>query len=53
MFCYQCEQTTRSETGDGCGSDKGICGKDSTTADLQDLLVYGIYGIAQYAKRGA
>jgi hydroxylamine reductase len=51
MFCYQCEQTTRSESGDGCATAKGVCGKDSTTADLQDLLVYGIKGIAQYAKR--
>lgn len=51
MFCYQCEQTTRSETGDGCATAKGVCGKDSTTADLQDLLVYGIKGIAQYATR--
>lgn len=51
MFCYQCEQTTRSETGDGCVTAKGVCGKDSTTADLQDLLVYAIKGIAQYAKR--
>lgn len=51
MFCYQCEQTTRSETGDGCATAKGVCGKDSTTADLQDLLVYAIKGIAQYATR--
>jgi hydroxylamine reductase len=52
MFCYQCEQTTRSENGDGCGSaDVGICGKDAVTSDLQDLLVYAIKGIAQYAKR--
>ncbi len=51
MFCYQCEQTTRSATGDGCVTAKGVCGKDSTTANLQDLLVYAIKGIAQYAKR--
>ncbi|NOQ36927.1 MAG: hydroxylamine reductase [Methylococcaceae bacterium] len=52
MFCYQCEQTTRSEAGDGCGTaEKGICGKDSTTSDLQDLLAYAIKGIAQYATR--
>ena len=51
MFCFQCEQTTRSETGDGCATAKGVCGKDSTTSDLQDLLVYTIKGIAQYAKR--
>ncbi len=51
MFCYQCEQTTRSASGDGCVSTKGVCGKDTTTADLQDLLVYAIKGIAQYATR--
>ncbi|MCK5889758.1 MAG: hydroxylamine reductase, partial [Methylococcales bacterium] len=52
MFCYQCEQTTRSENGDGCGSaDVGVCGKDATTSDLQDLLVYAIHGIGQYATR--
>ena len=51
MFCYQCDQTTRSETGDGCATTKGVCGKDSTTSDLQDLLAYAIKGIAQYAKR--
>ncbi|RLA18202.1 MAG: hydroxylamine reductase, partial [Gammaproteobacteria bacterium] len=52
MFCYQCEQTTRSENGDGCGSAAvGVCGKDATTSDLQDLLVYAIKGIGQYAKR--
>ena len=52
MFCYQCEQTTRSENGDGCGSAAvGVCGKDETTSDLQDLLVYAIKGIAQYARR--
>ncbi len=52
MFCYQCEQTTRSENGDGCGSVAvGVCGKDASTSDLQDLLAYAIKGIAQYAKR--
>lgn len=51
MFCYQCEQTTRSETGNGCHDVKGVCGKDSTTADLQDLMIYGLQGVAQFAKR--
>ncbi len=52
MFCYQCEQTTRSENGDGCGSlAVGVCGKDASKSDLQDLLAYAIKGIAQYAKR--
>ena len=51
MFCYQCEQTDRSNPAPGCATAKGACGKDATTADLQDLLIYGVKGIAQYAKR--
>jgi hydroxylamine reductase len=51
MFCYQCEQTTRSDAGNGCHEIKGVCGKDETTADLQDLMIYGLQGIAYYAKR--
>lgn len=51
MFCYQCEQTTRSEAGSGCHEAKGVCGKDETTADLQDLMIYGLQGMAQYARR--
>ena len=47
MFCYQCEQTYR---GQGC-TDLGVCGKDETTATLQDLLVYAAKGIAMYAHR--
>src|SRR5690349_11813141 len=51
MFCYQCEQTTRTETGGGCATDKGVCGKDEVTADLQDLLIYQLQGIGQYSSR--
>lgn len=47
MFCYQCEQTKR---GTGC-LDRGNCGKDETTAVLQDLLLYAGKGIAMYAHR--
>ncbi len=47
MFCYQCEQTYR---GTGC-TDLGVCGKDDTTATLQDLLVFAAKGIAMYAHR--
>ena len=47
MFCYQCEQTFR---GTGC-VDNGVCGKDPVTADLQDLLIYGLKGVAMYADR--
>ncbi|MGC9217413.1 hydroxylamine reductase [Acidithiobacillus sp.] len=51
MFCYQCEQTTRSSTDIGCAAAPGSCGKDESTADLQDLLIYQVKGIAQYAHR--
>ena len=47
MFCYQCEQTAK---GTGC-TVQGVCGKDSRTAALQDLLVHLTKGIAQYAHR--
>jgi hydroxylamine reductase len=49
MFCYQCEQTAK-----GTGCDKyGVCGKDPTSAELQDLLVYATKGISMYAHRAA
>jgi hydroxylamine reductase len=47
MFCYQCEQTAN---GRGCDK-QGVCGKDATTAALQDLLLYAVKGISQYAAR--
>lgn len=50
MFCYQCEQTDRTGIVPGC-SIIGVCGKDETTADLQDLLLYMLQGIGQYATR--
>jgi hydroxylamine reductase len=51
VFCYQCEQTDRSGSVPGCATLRGICGKDETTADLQDLLVHAVKGIGQYATR--
>ena len=57
MFCYQCEQTDRTDSPDrpnllafGCASMKGNCGKDATTAALQDVLVQVNLGIGQYAR---
>ena len=41
MFCYQCEQTAR---GQGC-TVKGVCGKEPSTAALQDLLTYAVQGL--------
>ena len=58
MFCYQCEQTDRTDSPDrpnllsfGCAATKGNCGKDATTAALQDVLVYVNLGIGQYAQK--
>jgi len=47
VFCYQCEQT---KNGTGCTS-FGVCGKDPTSAALQNLLIYMAKGIAMYARR--
>ncbi len=47
MFCYQCEQTAK---GEGCQT-LGVCGKDETTAALQDLLLQAVKGISIYAHR--
>ncbi|TXI37982.1 MAG: hydroxylamine reductase [Mycobacterium sp.] len=58
MFCYQCEQTDRTDQPGrpnllafGCSSQKGNCGKDATTAALQDVLVEVNLGIGQYAQK--
>jgi hydroxylamine reductase len=47
MFCRQCEQTAK---GEGC-TVKGVCGKTSDVAILQDLLNYSLKGISVYAKQ--
>jgi hydroxylamine reductase len=47
VFCYQCEQT---KNGTGCTS-FGVCGKDPTTAALQDVLFYVTKGMSMYAHR--
>jgi len=58
MFCYQCEQTDRTDSPGrpdllalGCASTRGNCGKDATTAALQDVLVHVNLGIGQYAHK--
>ncbi len=47
MFCYQCQETAHNT---GC-TVKGMCGKDETTANLHDLLVYVLQGMAIYAGK--
>lgn len=49
MFCNQCEMSVPG----GCGSqgrDVGTCGKDATLTRLQDLMVYGLKGLAAYRQ---
>ena len=46
MFCRQCEQRANQIA---C-TKLGVCGKDSDTAYLQDLLTYALEGLATYAK---
>ncbi len=45
MFCNQCEQT---QSGTGC-TDVGVCGKDEDMQSLQEILLYGVKGMAAYA----
>jgi hydroxylamine reductase len=47
MFCYQCQETAK---GTGC-TIKGVCGKTENVANLQDLLIYTLKGIAVYAAQ--
>ncbi len=42
MFCYQCEETINNK---GCTT-AGACGKKGDVANLQDLLIYLMKGIA-------
>ena len=47
MFCFQCQETMK---GTGC-TIAGVCGKQPTTASLQDLLVYTAKGVAAYSSQ--
>lgn len=42
MNCRQCEETIK---GTGC-TKSGVCGKSQETADLQDMLIYSLSGLA-------
>ena len=45
MFCNQCEQTAN---GHGCCV-RGVCGKTPDLQSLQEILIYGLKGLAAYA----
>ena len=42
MFCFQCQEAAK---GIGC-TIKGVCGKDSDVANLQDTLLFVLKGVA-------
>lgn len=48
MFCYQCQETYKNV---GCTT-RGICSKNSSVANLQDLLIYLLKGISFWGTRG-
>ncbi|MGL5123820.1 MAG: hydroxylamine reductase [Fusobacteriaceae bacterium] len=48
MFCYQCQETMKNQ---GCNLSIGMCGKEESTSDLQDLLIYTAKGVAAYSSQ--
>jgi hydroxylamine reductase len=46
MFCHQCQEAAK---GTGC-TVRGVCGKDETVSNLQDVLLYVLKGLAFVAK---
>ena len=47
MFCNQCEQSFRCV---GCSTSPGVCGKDEDVQSLQEIILYGLKGMAAYAN---
>jgi hydroxylamine reductase len=47
MFCFQCQETAKNT---GC-TVRGVCGKPEETANLQDLLIFTIKGMAVYREK--
>jgi len=46
MFCYQCQEACKNT---GC-TVAGMCGKKEDTANLQDLLIFALRGLAAVAE---
>ena len=42
MFCFQCQETAK---GTGCTL-KGVCGKESSTSSLMDVLLHVVRGVS-------
>ncbi len=49
MFCYQCQEAAK---GIGC-TISGVCGKNEKVANLQDLLIYSLKGLAIVAQKAS
>jgi hydroxylamine reductase len=47
MFCYQCQETAK---GTGCTT-RGVCGKTDEVANIQDLLIFAVKGLAVYHNK--
>jgi hydroxylamine reductase len=47
MFCFQCQEAAK---GTGC-TIRGVCGKTSDVANLQDLLIYALKGISIFSTK--
>ena len=47
MFCFQCQEAAK---GTGC-TIKGVCGKTSDVANLQDTLLFVLKGICWYNEK--
>jgi hydroxylamine reductase len=51
MFCIQCEQTISTPVAKGCSYTMGMCGKTAEVSDLQDVLIYLLQGVSDYALK--
>lgn len=49
MFCHQCQETMKNV---GCSMKQGVCGKTAEVANLQDLFIWGLKGIAYWGHKG-
>ncbi|GAK60652.1 hydroxylamine reductase [Candidatus Vecturithrix granuli] len=49
MFCYQCQEALKNT---GCNVKVGMCGKPADVANLQDVLIFVLKGIAVYDQKG-
>ena len=47
MFCYQCQETAKNIA---C-TKKGVCGKTSDVANIEDLLVWVTKGLGEILTR--